>query len=392
MDGVPWIVTDLVPGESLDSLLRRTGPLPWWQVAQIGAQIASALAHAHERQIVHRDLKPDNVLLAGTRVLLTDFGIPRAMDGTPHYMSPEQVRNHDVGPASDLWSLGVLLYSVVEGRLPFASPPGHPPFDAILTQPAPPPALTGPLTPLIGQLLSKQAAERPAAAQVAEFLSTFEYGAGAATPQPYPGPGPQWSQPQWSQPQPGLHPGYYGLPNGWQPGYGPGPYLPPQQPWNGPGAGMMPGGIRLAEWGQRLGATVIDSLFLVPAYIGEFYFLSTFRINIDQVNDTDVGTLGPTSAGWAALWVTVGYCLIFQLWQLYQQGKTGQTIGKRVLHIRVVREADGRYTGFGRAVVRQLAHVVDGLPFYVGYFAPLWDAKNQTFADKMCRTVVILDQ
>ncbi len=79
----------------------------------------------------------------------------------------------------------------------------------------------------------------------------------------------------------------------------------------------------------------------------------------------------------------------FELYQLYRQGTTGQTIGKKIVGIRVIREADGQYTGFGMAFVRALAHFVDGIACYIGFLWPLWDDKKQTFADKMCSTVVV---
>ncbi len=76
------------------------------------------------------------------------------------------------------------------------------------------------------------------------------------------------------------------------------------------------------------------------------------------------------------------------LYQLYQEGTTGQTIGKGAVNIRLVREADGQPIGFGMAFVRRLAHILD-CPCYLGFLWPAWDAKKQTFADKLCGTIVV---
>ncbi|MCO5973785.1 serine/threonine-protein kinase [Actinoallomurus soli] len=125
--GRPWLVMELVPGRSLDQVLRTDGPLPVRRVADIGRQMLDALAAAHAAGIVHRDVKPPNVLLDGDRAVLTDFGIAvlegdatltksGVQLGTPAYMSPEQVRGHAATPRSDLWALGATLYAAVEGR------------------------------------------------------------------------------------------------------------------------------------------------------------------------------------------------------------------------------------------------------------------------------------
>jgi serine/threonine-protein kinase len=125
-----YMVMELVDGPTLGDLLKD-GPLPPEIVAILGAQLASALEHAHFSRIVHRDLKPANVMVTKTgEVKLMDFGIARdeALEkltrqgmavGTPSYMSPEQVGGEDVDARSDIYSLGVVMYECLSGLKPF---------------------------------------------------------------------------------------------------------------------------------------------------------------------------------------------------------------------------------------------------------------------------------
>ncbi|UQA57649.1 serine/threonine-protein kinase [Polyangium aurulentum] len=136
-DGTPYIVMELLEGEDLKRRIRREGPLPLRDVSQIIAQACKALGRAHQLGIVHRDIKPDNIFLCNmdgeTFVKLLDFGIAKlgpdnalgatttgSMMGTPLYMSPEQLLSAKrVDFRSDLWSLGVVAYHAVTGRVPF---------------------------------------------------------------------------------------------------------------------------------------------------------------------------------------------------------------------------------------------------------------------------------
>ncbi|MCU1623059.1 MAG: hypothetical protein JWL79_1904 [Frankiales bacterium] len=150
---------------------------------------------------------------------------------------------------------------------------------------------------------------------------------------------------------------------------------PPPPP---PGYGPPPSysGPPLAEWGSRVGATLIDSLIVAGIIIASFI----------------VGAvLGNLSSALGGLVVVLGYLggIAFLFWQLYVQGETGQTIGKKQLGIKVLKEADGQVLGPGLSIGRYFVHILDGIPCYLGYLWPLWDAKKQTFADKILQTVVV---
>ena len=134
VDGMPYFVMGYVRGESLAARIRRDGKLTEDDARRVLADVADALDHAHRQGVVHRDVKPDNVLLddESGRALLTDFGVAKALGGgetmtsagsvvgTPSYMSPEQAAGRaDIDGRSDLYSLGVMGYAMLSGRLPF---------------------------------------------------------------------------------------------------------------------------------------------------------------------------------------------------------------------------------------------------------------------------------
>jgi serine/threonine-protein kinase len=192
-DGLPFMVMEFVEGRSLDAICADEAPLDVGRALQITRQIASALAEAHEQGIVHRDLKPANILLADKRgmpdfVKVLDFGIAKLLRsadqsqitqtgtifGTPYYLSPEQASGDDVDHRSDLYSLGVMLFRMVTGQLPFAEAAAMDVLvQQIKTPPPRPTALQPGLPPAVEQLilrlLAKTADQR---FQSAEILST----------------------------------------------------------------------------------------------------------------------------------------------------------------------------------------------------------------------------
>ncbi|MDQ1048030.1 RDD family protein [Streptomyces sp. V4I2] len=172
---------------------------------------------------------------------------------------------------------------------------------------------------------------------------------GQQQPYGYPQQAPQGVPPQqgYGYPQAPQAPAGYGYPQ--QPGYG----MPPSY----------------ANWGQRFLGTLVDGLILMVPYI-----LVAIDVSAQTVILSIIGILGVFGIA---------------IWMLIQEGRTGQTIGKKALGIRLVRESDGQPLGVGMAFVRRLAHFLDSLACYLGWLWPAWDAKRQTFADKVCSSIVI---
>ncbi len=202
-----YLVMELVDGDSLARVLSVSGALPAERVAELAAQAAAGLATAHAQGIVHRDVKPANLLLDSHGTLkIGDFGIARFLDdpgaaltatgqivGTGLYLAPERALGQPAGPASDMYSLGCVLYQLLSGRPPFQADTAvallHQHLD---TAPVPPRELGVAALPpafenyLLG-LLAKQPEDRPTAQQAAEW---FAGGAWRGLPEPLPEPAP----------------------------------------------------------------------------------------------------------------------------------------------------------------------------------------------------------
>jgi serine/threonine protein kinase len=170
--GLPWIVMEPLSGRTLAETVAGEGPQSTDRVIDLALRLLDALTAVHQAGVVHRDVKPANVQLCDDgRVVLTDFGIaclkdeeldcPReALEGSPAFISPEQLRGDQPAPASDLFSLGATLYAVLEGRAPFAKTDVWATLTAVAEDPLRPSSRAGRLGPVISGLLAKEAAQR----------------------------------------------------------------------------------------------------------------------------------------------------------------------------------------------------------------------------------------
>ncbi|WP_308119370.1 serine/threonine-protein kinase [Rhodococcus sp. BP-332] len=184
----PYLVMEFVDGTTLTSF-RAGGALPPEVVRQIGHQVAEALAHIHTVNIVHRDVKPANILItddddSGLRAKLADFGIARIVDsdpmtehgtavGTAHYLSPEQATGEPTGPASDVYSLGLVLTECLTGRMVFEGSAIAAAIARLHRDPVIPVELGPTWVSLLTDMTSRTPTARPAAADVARRLQTL---------------------------------------------------------------------------------------------------------------------------------------------------------------------------------------------------------------------------
>ncbi|WP_369395188.1 protein kinase [Streptomyces sp. CG1] len=192
-EGRPIIVMELVNGPSFADVLAGRGTLDPREAAAIGAKVADALGAAHAAGVLHRDVKPGNVLLEREgRVVLTDFGIATMEDpgddastsltqsgqlvGSLDFLAPERAQGRQPGPASDIWSLGAMLYAAVEGGSPFRRTSTWSTLTAIVTEPLPQPRAAGPLAPVLAVLLAKEPEARPDAQGARELLESVARG------------------------------------------------------------------------------------------------------------------------------------------------------------------------------------------------------------------------
>ena len=166
-------------------------------------------------------------------------------------------------------------------------------------------------------------------------------------------------------------------------------------PWAPPTAVPSGPAESYAHWWRRVVATLVDALLGVPFWAAGFIGFVTFRDATTITRDasgaiTDVTASTGTWIGGAILLAADISLLAFTIWnQWVRQGRRGASIGKACLHLTVVDDRQGRPIGVLLTIVRSLAHVLDAIPFYLGYLWPLVDGRRQTFADKVMGTVVL---
>ena len=180
---IPYIAMEHIQGAPLSEILQARAPLDWREALDIAAQVADALACAHDAQIVHRDIKPGNIIIdENGKAYVTDFGIAKVLTattqltqdgarlGTPQYMCPERCQNREITAASDIFSLGVVLFQSISGQLPFKAESPVALIRIIADEPAPRlrqrmPAAPESVERLIAFMLEKDPAHRPKSAR-----------------------------------------------------------------------------------------------------------------------------------------------------------------------------------------------------------------------------------
>jgi tetratricopeptide (TPR) repeat protein len=187
--GIYYIAMQLIEGETLRELIKREGALRPERVARILSQLASALDYAHSKGVIHRDIKSSNVFIGpGDHVILTDFGIAKAADGTkitmtgmvvgtPEYMSPEQAKGDRLDYRTDIYSLGVVVYEMLTGKVPFGGTTPHAVLHKHIYEAPPPMRSINPSIPssvelAVGKALAKEPMRRYKSCR--EFVAAFD--------------------------------------------------------------------------------------------------------------------------------------------------------------------------------------------------------------------------
>lgn len=221
-DGDHYIVMEYVPGRTLKDCIRQEGHLSVSESLRVAREIAEALAHAHANNLVHCDIKPHNILMmADGHAKVADFGIARAVTestmtysgnviGSVHYFSPEQAKGTMITPKSDVYSLGVVLYEMLTGKLPFTGDnPVSIAVKHLQEEPVPvrqiDPAIPPVVEAIVSKAMSKDPAMRPTSAELVQDISQAERMLMAGS-QPMPQMAPMAQDPDATQVLPRVQP------------------------------------------------------------------------------------------------------------------------------------------------------------------------------------------
>jgi predicted Ser/Thr protein kinase len=197
--GILYLIMEYLEGKSLEKLVEGQNILPIETIIPMYDQVCSALDHAHQHGIVHRDIKPANIMILDNGIVkVTDFGIAKMVSmgmtqagqvlGTPNYMSPEQVKGRQIDGRSDIFSLGIILYDLVTGEMPFAGQNITTVIYKIINEnPIPPRELDASIHPGLSYVICKALAKSPeeryqTCRELADDLKNFKYLGGPATP------------------------------------------------------------------------------------------------------------------------------------------------------------------------------------------------------------------
>ncbi len=198
-NGVLYLIMEYLEGKSLEKLIEEQGMLPIETIIPMFDQVCGALDHAHQHDIVHRDIKPANIMILDNGLVkVTDFGIAKMMSmgmtqagqvlGTPNYMSPEQVKGRQIDGRSDIFSLGIILYDLVTGEMPFGGQNITTVIYKIINEnPIPPRELDATIHPGLSYVICKALAKSPderyqTCRELADDLKNFKSLAGSASP------------------------------------------------------------------------------------------------------------------------------------------------------------------------------------------------------------------